>query len=252
MDRSVTFTNAEGKQLAGILHLPPETPAPGVVLCHGFLSNKERYQDLAVALQRRGFAVLRFDFSGIGESEGKQEDITVTEEIGDLGKALDFLAHQPGVIADRLGVYGSSLGGLVSLIAGCRDARIKVLAVRAPVSDFGSLHLKKMKGEGTVSLNLNSVTYVNNNAGLRFRIKYRFYFDGRKYNAQQEARKIACPVLIIHGDKDDIVPLEQSQQLVKRLSKGELVVLKNATHSFTPEEKTATWARVGDWFEQWL
>jgi len=90
----VTFLN-KGEKIIGALHVPERTPASAIIFCHGFTGNRIESRRLFVhaarELCRRGFIALRFDFRGSGESEGLFESMTISEEIGDLTAAVDWL-----------------------------------------------------------------------------------------------------------------------------------------------------------------
>ena len=90
---SVTFIN-EGQQIVGMFHVPDKTPAPLVILCHGGGANKLGswtgfFVKAARAFCREGFAVLRFDFIGCGDSDGEYENQTTTSMLSDLKIVID-------------------------------------------------------------------------------------------------------------------------------------------------------------------
>ena len=84
---------SEGQRISGILHLSDQKNPPCVIASHGLLSSKdsEKYTVLGEKISREGMAMLRFDFRGIGESEGSEEDNTVSKKITDLSAAIDFI-----------------------------------------------------------------------------------------------------------------------------------------------------------------
>ncbi len=116
-----------------------------MIASHGLLSSKdsEKYIALGERLSREGFAMLRFDFRGIGESEGRIEDDTVSRRIVDLGSAIDFVKSRPG-LGNRIGLVGSSLGGYVSLIKASMDKEIRAVVTWA--TPFHLDDLKSNKG----------------------------------------------------------------------------------------------------------
>ena len=136
------FFQSEGQRLAGVLHLPDQNSPPCVIASHGLLSSKdsEKYMALGERLSQEGIAMLRFDFRGIGESEGRLEDDTVSRRITDLGAAIDFMLTRPG-LGRRIGLVGSSLGGYVSLFKAAMDKEIRALVIWATpfhLDDLGS------------------------------------------------------------------------------------------------------------------
>ncbi len=140
----VTFLS-EGQKISGILHLPEKKNPPCVIASHGLLSSKdsEKYIALGDRLSQEGIAMLRFDFRGIGESEGRMEDDTISRRIVDLGSAIDFIRTRQD-LRNRIGLFGSSLGGYVSLIKASMDKKIRAVVIWA--TPFHMDDLKSNKG----------------------------------------------------------------------------------------------------------
>ncbi|MGB9628776.1 MAG: alpha/beta fold hydrolase, partial [Thermodesulfobacteriota bacterium] len=114
--KKVSF-QSEGRRISGILHLPDQKNPPCVVASHGLLSSKEseKYIALGERISKEGMGLLRFDFRGIGESEGGEEDNTISKKMKDLTSAIDFVRSFLGS-RSRIGLLGSSLGGFLSLM----------------------------------------------------------------------------------------------------------------------------------------
>jgi putative phosphoribosyl transferase len=131
----ISFTNPQGRRLAGELLLP-DTPGPHpvVVFAHGFGSDKAspRNRLVADALVAAGVAAFVFDFTGHGESEGTPEDSTPTQQVDDLRAALDTLGGIDDVDGTRLAVAGASSGAAIALRLAAEDKRIRALALRSP------------------------------------------------------------------------------------------------------------------------
>lgn len=117
---------SEGQKISGVLHLPDGKNPLCVIASHGLLSSKdsEKYIALGERFSQEGMAMLRFDFRGIGESEGRMEDDTVSRRVIDLGTAIAFVRSHPA-LGKKIGFIGSSLGGYVSLIRASMDQQIK-------------------------------------------------------------------------------------------------------------------------------
>ncbi len=133
-EERVSFTNSRGEILIGILHQPLNGMTHGgVILCHGMESNKESQKlvSLSRALAQRGILTLRFDFSYVGESSGKFEDITYSGEIEDLAAAFSLIMNRsPG----RIGILGSSMGGTVALLFAAEKPTVAALVtIAAPI-----------------------------------------------------------------------------------------------------------------------
>ncbi len=129
MEERVSFVSDRLK-LAGILHLPEprastERLAAFLVL-HGFGSNKDGGGGTVVAkmLAGLGYAALRFDFRGCGESEGERGRVICKEQVKDTRNALSFLATRPEIDPKRIGVVGQSFGAAVAVYSAGVDRRI--------------------------------------------------------------------------------------------------------------------------------
>jgi hypothetical protein len=129
--------------MAGVLFLPDHLPRgekrPGIVLCHGFTAVKEvLLPEIARRLAQFGYIALTFDYRFLGESGGEpRRQIIPMLQIQDIRHAVTFLQHQPEVHAERLGLFGVSLGGAnVSYAAGVED-RVKATISVCGIGDCG-------------------------------------------------------------------------------------------------------------------
>ena len=115
MQRRVVFKNSKGQTLVGILHMPKNTPAPGVIVCHGFTSSKYTKREVCGFFAKNGFLALRFDFNGHGESYGSFRGMTITKCVSDLQAAVKFIKRQKE-FNGKLGITGTSMGGQVIMV----------------------------------------------------------------------------------------------------------------------------------------
>src|SRR5690606_12829449 len=116
--------------LRGLLHRPDGVePAPAVMLLRGFtgqhIENDRLFVQVARALADAGFAALRFDFYGSGDSDGDLEAFTIDSELADSCAGFDWLSAQPGIDPDRIGVVGLSLGGAIAALLAGQEPRVK-------------------------------------------------------------------------------------------------------------------------------
>lgn len=130
----VTFLSADGTRLAGwFIPAVDTTPSPGVVLSHGWSRSRAELLPHADILHRAGFAVLLFDYRHRGESGGAAITLGLRER-DDLRAAIDTLTARREVDPARVGVFGMSMGGVVSILVAAEDRRVRALAVEAPYS----------------------------------------------------------------------------------------------------------------------
>lgn len=166
----VTFINAEGQSLSGRLELPADQhPHNFALFAHCFTCNKNlgAVRNISRGLTSQGFGVLRFDFTGLGESEGDFEDTNFSGNVEDLVAAADFLAKE--YKAPTL-LIGHSLGGAASIFAAAKIDTIKAVAtIGAPSNPKHVAHLLKsgleeiqINGKATINLSGRDFTIKNN------------------------------------------------------------------------------------------
>jgi len=221
------FKNSNGNRLCGMLSLTRDSKTI-IILCHGFTSSKDgrTFRILEEKINTHDIATFRFDFFGHGESDGKFEDITVSEAVDDILRAIDFVKSRSYT---RIGLVGSSFGGMASIVAAGESEDLFVLALKAPVSDYlgkiiaqdNRYPLQEWKEKG----------YMYHKGNLR--LNYSFFEDAQQVNGFMAADKITVPTLIVHGDMDRIVPIEQSKKITAMIKDCRLKIIKGCDHQFT-------------------
>lgn len=244
------FFNSKNQKLCGILdELNPEKEEM-VIVCHGFSSSKDGGTATTITekLNKRRINSFRFDFNGCGESEGRFEEVTITQYIDDLESAIKFMKE---LGYKKIGLFGGSAGGLVCTATAVKHPEIKKIALKAPVSDFVEARINKYGKEGIKEWKEKGYIYYISKGNKRFKVNYTFFEDTKKHIMYDKAKKIKCPVLIIHGDKDKRVPLEQSKKLVKNLNNGSLIIIKGANHFFEGDNYIKKINKMfAEWFKQ--
>ena len=249
MEQRVTFGNGRGERLAGVLHLPRETANGfGVILCHGMESSKESLKHIRLgdSLSRAGFAVLRFDFTGAGESSGDFESITCTRQVDDLEAAHAWLKER-GLA--QVGVIGSSMGGTTALMyAGAAEGVAALVTLAAPFDpreilerDFPPKAMALWRVQGFIEFNGR-------------RLNRDFMEEAATLDVAEAVAHVTCPVLVIHGDADATVPVAQGRALYGALA-GEkaMCILPGAAHRFTrQQDREVALNRAEDWMVRHL
>ncbi|TKS58743.1 MAG: alpha/beta hydrolase [Nitrospira sp.] len=206
---------------------------------------------LTLILIERRIATFRFDFFGQGESQGPFEQITNTLAVGQALAALD-LVRQKGY--RRIGLMGSSFGGLVSILTAAQRTDLACLALKCPVVDFAE-ELRLEFGDEELARWKATDTIPNIMGGTdRIALRYTFYEDCLRQIAYDPARSITAPTVIVQGDKDEHVPLHQSRQLFEALRvKKHLEMVPGADHQFTKGEDFKRMTNViADWLTEHL
>lgn len=233
MEDALTFHDHHGHGIAAILSTPDRSTTRLVVLCHGFLSGKNSTTNrtLTRLINERGLATFRFDFFGQGDSDGPFEEITTTLAVHQTETALDLVTARG---YDRIGLVGSSFGGLVAILTTARRRDIACLALKCPVVDFAE-ELRLKFGPEELARWQTTDTIPNITGGSdRVRLRYGFYEDCLRQIAYRPAEGITVPTLIVQGEQDECVPLHQSQRLHDALGgPKQLDLLPGADHQFT-------------------
>ena len=231
MEKPVVFKNKRGRQLMGILHIPEgKKKWPLVIICHGFGATKTRRRlvRLARALAKKKIASFRFDFEGCGDSEGKLEIATAKREVQDLDSALGYVLKQKNVDRNIMGFVAESLGAVVVLkYIVQKEFSTKTLVFWSP-----AFFQKKL------------IPFWNTKSDLR-RWKKQGYFIrkdkkfGISYLRENEKKdytpllcQIRVPILIIHGQKDETIPIKFSRELARNYKNVKLIALPKAGHKF--------------------
>ncbi len=244
----VNFKNSKGKNLVGILHIPDMKTDAIVIICHGFCSAKDRERliNVAEAYSKKGISALRFDFGGSGESY--ETEITIKNQIDDLISTIAFVKSKG---YKRIGLQGESLGGLVSVLA--YTPNIKTMVLWAPVTKGKDklkeiLEQEKLSGEELEEKGyLTKIKY-----GREYKIPKQYFEERLKVNQKEILLKIKTPILIIHGNKDDSVPLQSSKEAMNYLPRGsKLEIIDGGNH--TLENKMGKVIPLSvNWFEEYL
>lgn len=248
MDEPLTFKDEQGHRISAVLNRSPQPSTAAVVLCHGFLSSKNSTTNkmLTRMVNEAGLVTFRFDFFGHGDSEGAFEDITVSLAAGQAHAAVALVRSQG---YDRVGLMGSSFGGLVAILTTAQRNDIACLALKCPVVDFGE-ELRLEFGPGELARWQSTDTIPNLSGGpARVRLKYGLYEDCLQHVAYEPASRIVAPTLIVQGARDELVPLHQSQRLLEALrGPKRLDLLPEADHQFTRGEDFRTMtAAITSW-----
>jgi len=238
---------SQGQKMLADLSVP-ERGAPVVVMSHGFESSKDgtKWRALATRLGEAGFAGLRFSYRGCGEggeiSDGDFADTTLTGRIADYRAAVDFL-EGTDVDTSKIGVIGSSFGGMVALAAG--DNRIRAMVTLATPVHLSSPGVKELK-------DIRERGYSELNSGRKLNVG--FYDDMQHFNLPEGIKVIECPLLVVHGGRDEVVQVRDAN-IIYSLAHGpkRIEIIDGADHSFgSPEHRDRVLKLALEWFRTYL
>ncbi len=244
-----------GQAIAASLHVPATTPAPAVVMCHGYTGMRMEAHFLFVKAARElcaaGMNVLRFDFRGSGESEGAFEEMTIEGEIADALAAVETICAEPTVDPTRVGVLGLSLGGLVAACTAARSDRVTALVLWSAVADLMGVFSERQDWD-ELCTTVQRDGYVDQGA---HRVGEGFYEDCQRIDPLAELTRYGGPALVVHGSDDHTVPPEHSEMYLAALTTDEksVHIVDGADHTFTSRAWEAEAIGVSrDWLAQRL
>jgi len=204
---------------------------PMVIISHGFGGNIGSVEDYAPILARSGIVSYVFDFCGGGpsiRSDGSTTDMSVLTEVEDLSAILNMAKSLTYVDERRIFLMGESQGGLVSaLVAAKEPIAIKGLILLYPAF--------RIEGDFNDSMSRGD-PWPRSQFGIR--IGKRYADDARRLDTYATIAKYTGNVLILHGDRDSLVPLSYSNQAIDAYKAATLVVMPGAGHGFYGQDLT--------------
>jgi putative redox protein len=244
------FANAKGEKLAGLIDLPLGRPAAFALFAHCFTCGKDNLtaKRISERLAMCGIGVLRFDFTGLGMSEGEFADTHFSSNVEDLVAAADHLRQTRGAPAILI---GHSLGGAAALAAAQRipDARA-VVSISAPsdpkhVAGLFKEHIDKIHEQGEAEVQL---------AGRPFRIKREFLNDVAEQRINDCLANLRKALLVFHSPTDDTVGIENASRIFAAAKHPKsFVSLAGADHLLSKRNDAVYVANViAAWAERYL
>lgn len=248
--RKIEFEGSQGAKLAAALEAPSGRSRAFALFAHCFSCGKDvrSARELARALRAEGFAVLRFDFTGLGSSEGDFANTNFSSNVEDLLKAADFLRREfeaPSILA------GHSLGAAAAIVAATQIPEAKgVAAIAAPAETVHvARHIKEKRDEiersgvATVSL-----------AGRPFTIKKQFLDDLDRDRVLGAAAALKKPLLLLHSPLDETVGVENATKIFLAAKHPKsFISLDRADHLLRdPKDARYAGAVIAAWASRYL
>lgn len=275
--KNFTLTNSESELIRLEAHYREDVKdAPIVVICHGFKGFKDWgfFPAIADTLASAGYFVITFNFSrnGIGSDLQNFTELdlfaknTYTHELKDLACVFESLTSKTigkGMTdPERIGLLGHSRGGGIALLFAGQDSRVSTLVTWSAISTvhrYTSDQIKEWKKNGYMDLE-------NKRTGQIMHISTELLDDIEKNKKRLDilsaASKIEIPTLIIHGQEDESVPVEEAHSIYNNLhtSSKELMIIEGGTHTFgaghplesRPETLEVVFDLTENWFDRYL
>lgn len=235
------ITSNNGK-IYGALNVPAtDTPVPLIILSHGFGGNLLGNKDYASYFFSQGFATYNFDFCGGGlgsRSDGTMLEMSVLTEAEDLNAIVDYFKADARFSAIYL--WGASQGGFVSaLVASQRPDDIAKAVLEFPAIVLQDDAKARANEDGT---------FPESSRVMGMTISRKYNEDATSFDFYDVIGAYTSPVLILHGDKDPIVPLHYSERAVQVFPNAELVVMLGQGHGFMGKTRTEAMEREAAFF----
>ncbi len=208
--RKITFENASGHRLAALLDMPEGgEPIAYALFAHCFTCSKD-YKGvvwISKALAAEGIGVLRFDFTGLGESHGDFADTTFSSNVADLVAAADFMGRE--LEAPKI-LIGHSLGGAAVLQAAARIPSATAVATLAAPSSTD--HLAGVIRSKSTDIESSGEAEVQI-GGRSFKIRKEFLDDLSKVNMRDAVSRLGRALLVCHSSADRAVGIDNATEI---------------------------------------
>jgi len=243
--QSVTFRSSNGHDLTGILDRPADAARATALFAHCFTCSKDlkAASRIAGALTDAGIAVLRFDFTGLGQSGGDFADSSFSTNISDVVDAANWLA---GELGGPEILVGHSLGGTAVLAAA---GEIPGAAAVATIgSPSAPAHLRHMLGESEDRIREAGEAEVDL-GGRPFKLRRQFVDDLDRHDIRTTVGKLRKPLMIFHAPLDDIVEIDNASELFLAAKHPKSFVSLDQADHLLSREKDARY--VGEVLAAW-
>jgi pimeloyl-ACP methyl ester carboxylesterase len=238
-ESEVRFRSLDGLGLVGDLVVPDTAPAVGVVQVHGGGVTRHEagfFDRKAEGLGAAGVAALRFDLRGHGESEGRQEDLTLAGVLNDIRSALEFLRAATGV--SHTSLVGQSFGGgICAHYAAKRPDEVDRLVLLCPQLDYKRRTIDSVPYWHDDHLDPGAAAKLSERGFLQhtqtFRHGRAFYNEVFWLQPHTVLHEVQAPTLVVHGTSDTLVPINGSVAAMQTLNdRSQLMKVEGAQHGF--------------------
>jgi putative redox protein len=244
------FPNARGETLAARLDRPAAQPIAYALFAHCFTCGKDNLaaKHISEALTARGIAVLRFDFTGLGASEGDFANTTFSSNVADLVAAAN---HMRKMLAAPAILIGHSLGGAAVLTAAAEIPEARAVAtIGAPadpahVTGLFKEHVEEIRQKGEVEVKL---------AGRPFRIRKEFLDDIAEHNLKDRLGKLRKALLVLHAPTDTTVSIDNASMIFLAAKHPKSFVSLDAADHLMSKRVDAVYVAgvIAAWSERYL
>jgi len=241
----------DGQKVVGTLAMPEGGPAPVVLLFHGFGGSRNEleipevkegiYTRTAHALADKGYASLRIDFRGSGDSDGEFVDTTYSKQIADGTAAVDFLAKDPRVDGSKLAIIGWSQGGLVASAVAGRTGAPKAVALWAAVGE-PEVTFSKLLGADKIAAGLktgDTPLELPMPWGFSLYMKQPYFEEIATTHPLEEIAAYKGPLFVAEGTTDEVIAVGTGEKFIAAHDGEEQLFIRPMDHGFNSGQGVA-------------
>ncbi|MFK5973017.1 MAG: alpha/beta fold hydrolase [Flavobacteriaceae bacterium] len=248
--QKIKFNNAQGQELAARIEFPDKELKSYALFAHCFTCTKNltAIRNIGRALNKCGIAVLSFDFTGLGESEGDFEHSNFSSNIDDLISAAQFLEANysaPDIL------IGHSFGGAAVIFAAHHIASVKAVAtIGAPSSPK---HISHLLSSGIDEINTKGEALLSI-GGRPFKIRKQFLDDINEKNIEESLKTLKLPLIVLHSPQDTTVGIENAAQIYRAARHPKsFISLDTADHLLSRKEDSLYVGKmIANWAERYI
>lgn len=244
--KSITFINSKGIKLSATLSLPDENaPKAYAIFAHCFTCNKNliNVKYISEAMSEKGIAVLRLDFTGLGESGGNFAETDFSTNVQDVMDAADFLEQH--YEAPKL-LVGHSLGGAASVFAAYRLQSVKAVVVIGAPSSLD--HIRRLFKTRLDEIYHNGSAFVDVD-GRDMEISREFIESLSHFHIKKTLNELGKPILILHSPEDETVSIDHATEIFMAATHPKSFVSLDNMHHLIKKPEEAKY--VGNLIEAW-
>lgn len=246
---NVTFKNKLGNELKGVID-QVEKPIAHAIFSHCFTCSKDHASSYRIckALATKRVQVLRFDFTGLGKSEGDFSNTDFSSNIDDIKAAVEYLKN---ISSTPQLLIGHSLGGIAAIAAACELDEIQaVTTIAAPsrpahVLDHFKQHLPKIIENGFENISV---------FGRSFKLTKEYISDLQDYDEKDFIRKLNKPILIFHSPFDDVVSIDEAAKIFMEAKHPKSFISLDQTDHLISKKQDAEYIaeNIACWAQRYL
>ena len=248
----ILIENGRGEQLSALLELPVDyRPYAVAVFAHCFACNKNfsAMRNISRALQQEDIAVLRFDFTGLGESEGDFGETSFSSNLHDLVTAVNFMTER--FTACPVILVGHSLGGAAVVHAASSIPEVQaIVTIGAPyepghVTHLLQDHISTIEHQGRAEVTIGT---------QRVQIGQEFLDDISKRSGEEAIAELRKPLLILHSPQDTIVGIDNAAKIYQAAHHPKsFISLNGADHLLTSKNDSMyVGAVISSWVKRYI